>query len=242
MMLLIEIGGPAQGLGAFGDRRIPDGGILDRFAGLGLVGLDHFANLAVVDRRIEYLVGGAAGHGADDDRRGAPELFGKGRALRYIIVHVVAIGQIPAARVDTFRPVQVAGLHNFRLARLPIGRQCLERIGRYLFGSDSMVGELVDEGGIGTVFEQTADEIGEQLAMFADRGIDARTYFFIAQQGIVQCLAHAVQSLEFEILIVTRHLQNCRDAVGVVGGKLRVDAIGHVQQLRGAANIADVGR
>ena len=56
----------------------------------------------------------------------------------------------------------------------------------------------------------------------------------------MQGFAHAVQALELEILLVAGHFQNRRDAVRIVGGKLRIDAVGHVQQLRGAADIADV--
>ena len=56
----------------------------------------------------------------------------------------------------------------------------------------------------------------------------------------MQGFAHAVQPLEFEILPVAGYFQNRRDAVRVVRGKLRIDAVGHVEQLRGAADIADV--
>ena len=52
-------------------------------------------------------------------------------------------------------------------------RRLLDRIGDD--GSDRrlVVGEPIDEGGVGAVLEQPAHEIGEQVLMPADRRIDA---------------------------------------------------------------------
>ena len=58
-----------------------------------------------------------------------------------------------------------------------------------------LVGELVDEGGIGAILEQPPDEIGEQVAMAADRRIDAGVIALVADQatrrGLRPCRAAA---------------------------------------------------
>ena len=115
----------------------------------------------------------AAGHRAHRDRRRAPEFFGEGRAFGHIIVHVGTIGEIPATRVEPLRHIEIGRLDDPRTACLLIGLQRLERIGGDHFGSDRMIGQLVDEGGIGAIFEQATDQIGEQFAMLADRRVDA---------------------------------------------------------------------
>ena len=173
VMLLIEIGCLAQHRCPLRDRYIPGPGLADGVERLLLVGLDNLADLQVLEGGIENLVRTAAGHRAHGDRRRAPEFFGKGRAFRHIVVHVGAIGEIPAARVEPLRHIEIGRLDDPRTACLLIGLQRLERIGGDHFGSDRMIGQLVDEGGIGAIFEQAADQIGEQFAMLADRRVDA---------------------------------------------------------------------
>jgi hypothetical protein len=53
----------------------------------------------------------------------------------------------------------------------------------------------------------------------------------------VQRLAHAVQALELEaaVAVAARHLQHGRDGVGVVGGELRIDPVGHASSMRAQA-------
>ena len=63
-----------------------------------------------------------------------------------------------------------------RNARMRDGRQRLDlrdRIGDDLVDRRLVVGQAVDEGGVGAVFEQPAHQIGEQILMAADRRIDA---------------------------------------------------------------------
>ncbi len=72
--------------------------------------------------------------------------------------------------------------------------------------------------------------------MRADRRIDAAARAFGAAHRLVQRLAHAVQALELEAgAVVAGHLQDGGDGVGVVGGELRVDAVGHASSLRAQA-------
>ncbi len=57
-----------------------------------------------------------------------------------------------------------------RLGREP--GQASRRIGDDLVDRLPLVDDAVDEGAVGAVLEQAADEIGQQILMAADRGID----------------------------------------------------------------------
>ncbi len=77
--------------------------------------------------------------------------------------------------------------------------------------------------------------------MRAHRRIDPAAGAFVLQHDIVQPLSHPVQALELERLIAC-HVQNGGDGMGVVGGELRIDPVGHAQQLLRMGDIADIGR
>ena len=81
-----------------------------------------------------------------------------------------------------------------------------------------------DERGVGAVLQQPPDEIGQQIAMAADRRIDpARRARHLGQQRLVQHLAHAVQALEFVALGAAGLLDHARHRQRVVGGELRIE-------------------
>ena len=77
--------------------------------------------------------------------------------------------------------------------------------------------------------------------MGADRGVDAAMGAFGLAHRLVQGLAHAVQALELEGVEVVGHFEDRGNGVGVVGGELRVDAVGHAEQLARAGDVGDVG-
>ena len=79
------------------------------------------------------------------------------------------------------------------------------RIGEQILVGQILVGELVDEGGIGAVLQQPPDQIGEQVAMAADRRVDAGMIALLADQALVEPLAHAVQPLELEVAASPAH-------------------------------------
>ena len=103
----------------------------------------------------------------------------------------------------------------------------LERIGGDLFRRYAFVDDLVDEGAVGAVFQEPAHEIGEEVAMGADGRIDPAARALGLQDLIMQGLAHAVQALEFKLFGTFSQLQDRGDGMGIVGGELRVEAIGH---------------
>ena len=74
--------------------------------------------------------------------------------------------------------------------------------------------------------------------MRTDRRVDTAARAFRLAHRLVQRLAHAVQPLELERVAVARHVEDGRDGVRIVGRELRIDAVGHAEQL---ARIGDVG-
>ena len=117
-----------------------------------------------------------------------------------------------------------------------------DRVGGDRLGRQVLVDDLVDEGRVGAVLEQPAHQVGEQVAVRADRRVDAAARALALADDLVQRLAHAVQPLELEAARVAGHRQHRGDGVGVVGGELRVDAVARVEQLAGVGEVADVGR
>ena len=76
--------------------------------------------------------------------------------------------------------------------------------------------------------------------MRADRRIDAAARALGLAHRLVQLLAHAVQALELEGVAVRRHGEHGRDGMRIVGGELRIDAVGHRQQLSRAGDVGNV--
>ena len=114
----------------------------------------------------------------------------------------------------------------------------LEGVAGDLLGGDILVNDLVDEAGIGAVLQQAPHEIGQQVAMRAHGGVDAAAGALALQDDVVQRLAHAVQALELECRSCRPgHFEDSRGRVRVVGGELRVDPVGHRQQLARALAI-----
>ena len=76
-----------------------------------------------------------------------------------------------------------------------IGRPPRQRLERY-----SIVGGEGDKGRIGAVFQQPPDQVGQQVAVAADRRIGAVGELrMIFAQARVERFAHAVQPLEFDM-------------------------------------------
>ena len=71
--------------------------------------------------------------------------------------------------------------------------------------------------------------------------IDAAARGVALQHQIMQRLAHPMQALEFETGRVCCHFDNGRHRMGVMGGKLRIDAIRQTKQLFGQTQIGHIG-
>jgi hypothetical protein len=74
-------------------------------------------------------------------------------------------------------------------------------------GADTVVGQLVHEGRVGAVLQQPAHQVGQQVAVFAHRGVDAAAARRAAHHLAVDAFAHAVQAL---------HLERRRAAAGAI--------------------------
>ncbi len=139
------------------------------------------------------------------------------------------IAEVPAARIPaTGKNFRRQG--NFRMGDLVLGLETGNRVGGYFLGRNRLVEQLVDERGIGTVFEKAANEIGQQILVNTDRRIDAARAPVLALADIVQGIAHAMQALEFELHTFRCHLFDGNNRMCIVGGKLRIDAVGHGEQ------------
>ena len=104
-----------------------------------------------------------------------------------------------------------------------------------------LVGGQRDEGRIGAVLQQPPHQIGEQVAVAADRRIGAAgDVGAILAELRVERLAHAVQALEFEAAARRRQLEDGRDRQRIVGGELRKDARPQRQQLLRAGDVVQI--
>ncbi len=144
------------------------------------------------------------------------------------------MGQIEAKRIDPL------GSKKIRAARKVGQGDVGEGIGGDHFGGNIRIDDLVDKGAVGAVFQQPSHQIGQQIAVRADRRIDAAARGVAGLDNGVQRLAHAVQPLEFERGI-TCHVQDRGGGMSVMRGELRIDPVGHAQQFLCIGNIGDVG-
>ena len=186
----------------------------------------------------------AHGVGAADHGRRPP-------ALLQSFLHVPGerlqrrgIGEIDAGGISPLGPEKIARQrnHGVGLDRQPLGRR--HRIGDDVFDRRGVIDDAVDEGGVGAVLEQPADEVGQQILVGADGSVDAAAISFRPGTGqlLVKRLAHAVQTLELKLAVLAGELDDRRRGVGVVGGELGEKRAGLGEKLARAGDERDIGR
>ena len=107
---------------------------------------------------------------------------------------------------------------------------------------NGVIGRLRDEGGIRAVFQQAADEIGEQIAVTADRRIGAQRQRGPVRMKLrIERVAHAVQTLKLVVAGLARKFRDGRHRQRVMGGELREDARAQGEQLARAGDIVEIG-
>ena len=120
-----------------------------------------------------------------------------------------------------------------------------ERVGSDGFWRYCFIYNLVHKAGVRTVLKQTAYEVGQQVFVGTDRGVNAAAGAFGLQDDLVQRFAHAVQALEFVVSGGAAHLlgdvEDRSDGVRVMRGKLRIDPVGEAQEFASVADVADIG-
>ena len=105
----------------------------------------------------------------------------------------------------------------------------------------ALVGRQRDKGRVGAVLQQPPHQIGEQVAVAADRRIGAVGEFgTILAQLRIERFAHAVQPLEFEAAAIAGEFEDGRDRQRIVGGELRKDARPQGQQLFRAGDVVQI--
>ena len=74
-----------------------------------------------------------------------------------------------------------------------------------------VIRQAVDEGGVGAILQQAAHEIGQQVLMASHGSIDAAglVQLVLADDLLIERLAHAMQPLEFEAPVIARHHRDC---------------------------------
>nr|MBC6968326.1 hypothetical protein [Roseobacter litoralis] len=78
--------------------------------------------------------------------------------------------------------------------------------------------------------------------MRAHGGINPAARLVLRHDQLVQGFAHPMQALELIGSRILRNFQNGGDGMGVMRGELRVNPVGHAQQLFRVANIGHIGR
>ncbi len=244
--VLVAIGGPAQAVGAFpgGACRPGRGGLpRSRQRGIDVLrrGHDHLADHVVGVGGIvhrHHRPGGRARGG----RRCPPAVLPPRCPRPFQVVQVQRVGEVVAAGIpppgaEQRRRPGDARVGDILAQRLHRGH----RVGGNFPRTDRGVHHLVDEGAVGAVLQQPANQVGEQVAVRTDRCIDPAARALAAQHVVVQCLAHAVQALELEAVAVAGHVQYRGHGMRIVGGELRVDAVGHGEQLARTGQVGHVG-
>ena len=115
-----------------------------------------------------------------------------------------------------------------------------DRIGDNVFSRHVRIKEGVDETRIRPILQQAPDEIGQQILVRADRGIDPHP---AAKPGrAIKGLSHAVQTLEFECSVsdfLRQQLNGCH-RMRIVRGKLRIDGVPGFQHLACTRQIIEI--
>jgi hypothetical protein len=144
--------------------------------------------------------------------------------------------RIAAVRVDVRRVFEVFVSGTVRRAD-NLGWALQERL-----DFDCRIRRNTDERRVRTVFQQTSDEIGEQILVSADRRVgSAGSLRPVFEKLAVKCLAHAVQTLEFVTRNALGAFNDRCDRQRIVGGKLRVDAWARGKQAFGTRHVIQIG-
>ena len=102
----------------------------------------------------------------------------------------------------------------------------VERIGGDDLGRDVCVDDLIDERRVGAVLQQAPHQIGKQVLVSADWGVDPAARDMFRHHQAMEHFSHPVQALKFEGLRWGcggfGHSQHRFDRLRVVGGELRV--------------------
>ncbi len=244
---LEKVGGALEAGGTLGDpgRGPCLGGGFGRSQGPGhLVGAglaNEPDDVPVVGGVANRRLGASARLVRSQDRRGGP------RRLRRLGQPLLEPAQVPLAGEVEPPRVAALGTVEIRRQRDAIGGAAAQvpglrhLVGHQLVDGDGRIDQAVDEGGVGPVLQEAADQVGQQRLVGADRGVDAAgpVHPVLAHHLVVEGLAHAVQALELPVQ-APPHLVDRRQRVRVVRGELGVDRVRRGQHPPGAGEVRHV--
>ncbi|MNZ82702.1 hypothetical protein D3C78_1014070 [compost metagenome] len=207
--------------------------------------LHHADHALPIPRTVHRLL--AAGQAlAAEQRRGLP--LPLEFALQGLLQRLPFAGdiQVDAPGVAPRRAEQLRRRHDARVGAVGVLAQALQWMLDQRRHRHPRVDQLVHERGVGAVLQQAPYQIRQQIAMRADRRVDAHGAVMLRQHRVVQRIAHAVQALELEfarLLRLRRQGQDAGHRVRVVAGELRVEHPAGVfaEQVAGAGQVGGVG-
>src|SRR5690606_6006524 len=107
--------------------------------------------------------------------------------------HGDGIGNIPAFGIATLVPEEVCRPNDrFTGEVFAHAHHHVDRIFGTLFRRDAGVHELIYERTVGTVLQQAAHQVGQQILMSAGGRIDSARHLTVFQHLLVQGLAHTL--------------------------------------------------
>src|SRR5690348_5740080 len=236
-MLLVEVGSPLQKLCALLSTEGVPGNLC------GMPGANHPVH--VIDGRLER---GSDGYPVVMGRYDRPRLtlsearlrrpgpgFERFQACEQRLAHQW-VAKVDSGAVATLGTEEVCRQDDLGVALGCKRLQLRDRVPHQLVERDLLVSDAVHEARIRAILEQAPDEIGEQLLVTPDGCINAHRRTPVAEMPLetgkllVELLAHAVQSLEFELTRSGERL-HLPDRVRVVGCERGVNHVACVEQL-----------
>lgn len=172
--------------------------------------------------RIEYRFAGRAEYCAGHQWAGLPR-FDCGVELLGQLPQIVVVGEIGAHGVFpvlVLAAQQIGRQRNLGMRNGAKRRHRFDRIADQVFDGDILIGNAIDEAGIGAVLEQATHQVRQQIFVRADRCVHAAWQ----SQAIgwnhfgIQVIAHAVQFLVF-VILARRNCAYRSDGLRVVRGE-----------------------
>ena len=120
-------------------------------------------------RRRRRVAPGTSGAARQSCLRGGVDLLGE-RAQLVVVGEVDAHGIVP---VDAVAAVQIDRLRDARMRDGVERGHGLDRVADQVVDGDVLVGDAVDEAGVGAVLEQAAHQVRQQVLVRADRRVHA---------------------------------------------------------------------
>ena len=77
--------------------------------------------------------------------------------------------------------------------------QFIHRVSDQVIDGRAGVHQTMDKRGIGAVFQQSSNQIGQQILVGSDRSVNADGDLLVLENGVVKRITHAVESLELEL-------------------------------------------